>query len=325
LLELGAGFNPEFTGRENVYFQGAILGISAAEMDKRIDDIVEFADIGDFIDQPVRAYSSGMFVRLAFSAAIHVEPDILVVDEALSVGDAIFQRRCTKRMKDLSERGVTILFVSHDLHLVERFCDRVIVLDQGRQVCDSAATDAVVFYQNLIEEQAADVAAGSTVRVEDRYGTGEVAVNGVRLFAADGQLCSELVTGEDLIVDMHYDAPAPIKDVYFGCSVWTTDGIRVGTASMVFHHAEPVRTTLEGEFSVRMTLTGLQLLPGHYMLRGGVYDERLQHALCLWGWTGKPLGAFTVRASTRNGFVLKDSLGLVMLPSQWQVSKGRDE
>ena len=132
LLELGAGFNPEFTGRENVYFQGALMGFTQVQMAERFDDIVEFADIGEFIDQPVRMYSSGMFVRLAFAAAINVGPDVLVVDEALSVGDAAFQQKCFDRIYDIQSRGMTMLAVSHNPYQIERLCTRVAVMDGGR-------------------------------------------------------------------------------------------------------------------------------------------------------------------------------------------------
>jgi lipopolysaccharide transport system ATP-binding protein len=130
LLELGAGFNPEFTGRENVYFQGAVMGFTKAEMDARFDEIAAFADIGEFIDQPVRTYSSGMYVRLAFSVAIHVEPEILVVDEALSVGDALFTQKCFRFLTEFRKKG-TLIVVSHDLHAVKGLCERVLWLDQG--------------------------------------------------------------------------------------------------------------------------------------------------------------------------------------------------
>lgn len=131
LLELGSGFNPEFTGRENVYFQGAIMGIPEAEMDARFDEIAAFADIGEFIDRPVRTYSSGMFVRLAFAVAVAVEPDILVVDEALSVGDAKFQAKCFRKFEKLKNAGKTILFVSHSTEQITRFCDSALLLEQG--------------------------------------------------------------------------------------------------------------------------------------------------------------------------------------------------
>ena len=131
LLELGSGFNPEFTGRENVYLNGAILGLSREEIDRRFDAIADFADIGEFIDQPVKTYSSGMMVRLAFSVSVNVEPDILIIDEALAVGDAAFQFKCIDRLERLTRSGVTILFVSHDLSTVKAFCDHAIYLDQG--------------------------------------------------------------------------------------------------------------------------------------------------------------------------------------------------
>jgi len=134
LLELGSGFNPEFTGRENVYFQGAIMGIPEVEMDAKVHEITAFADIGEFIDQPVRTYSSGMFVRLAFAVAVVVEPDILVVDEALSVGDAKFQAKCFRKFEKLKNAGKTILFVSHSIEQITRFCDSVILLDQGHLI-----------------------------------------------------------------------------------------------------------------------------------------------------------------------------------------------
>lgn len=131
LLELGAGFNPEFTGRENVYFQGAILGFTKPQMDARFKDIVDFAGIGNFIDEPVRSYSSGMFVRLAFATAINTDPDILIIDEALGVGDAEFQERCFTRMRMMQKSGTTILFVSHAIPAVRNFCDRAIWMDKG--------------------------------------------------------------------------------------------------------------------------------------------------------------------------------------------------
>jgi lipopolysaccharide transport system ATP-binding protein len=146
LLELGAGFNPEFTGRENVYFQGAVLGIAQKEMARRFNDIAAFADIGEFIDQPVRTYSSGMFVRLAFSVAIHVDPQILVVDEALAVGDAIFQAKCFQRIKSIQKAGGSILLVTHVLEQVGHFCDRVLILDSGNLLADGNASETLTLY-----------------------------------------------------------------------------------------------------------------------------------------------------------------------------------
>ncbi|HNV58840.1 MAG TPA: ABC transporter ATP-binding protein [Rhodoferax sp.] len=143
LLELGAGFNPEFTGRENVYFQGAILGISELEIRLRFDDIADFAGIGEFIDRPVRTYSSGMFVRLAFSVAIHVDPDILVIDEALAVGDVKFQAKCFQRIKSIQREGGAIVLVTHSLEQVGHICDRVIVIDRGKLIAIGGVSETL--------------------------------------------------------------------------------------------------------------------------------------------------------------------------------------
>lgn len=150
LLELGAGFNPEFTGRENIYLAGAVLGMSEAEIKGKYQAIVEFADIGEFIDHPVKSYSSGMMVRLAFSLQVHVDPDILIVDEALSVGDIFFQQRCIAKIREILDRGVTLLFVSHGLNSVKSLCSRAIHLEKGVIRADGLASDVCDAYQNTM-------------------------------------------------------------------------------------------------------------------------------------------------------------------------------
>ncbi len=150
LLELGAGFNPEFTGRENVYLNAAILGLSRGDIDARFDDIARFADIGQFIDQPVKTYSSGMYVRLAFAVAINVDPDILVVDEALSVGDEAFQRKCFARIEDIKDKGGTILFVSHGAQTIVQLCDRALLIDRGELILAGRPKQVVSQYQRLV-------------------------------------------------------------------------------------------------------------------------------------------------------------------------------
>ncbi|MBE9013894.1 ABC transporter ATP-binding protein [Pseudanabaenaceae cyanobacterium LEGE 13415] len=147
LLELGSGFNPEFTGRQNVFFNGRILGLSQEEIEQKFDKIAEFADIGDFIDQPVKTYSSGMFVRLAFAVAVNTDPDILIVDEALAVGDVYFQQKCFTRLRELRDSGVTLLFVSHDSSLVCKLCDRAILMEHGKMVLDATPRQVVDLYE----------------------------------------------------------------------------------------------------------------------------------------------------------------------------------
>ncbi|HJT96920.1 MAG TPA: ABC transporter ATP-binding protein [Rhodanobacteraceae bacterium] len=159
LLELGAGFNPEFTGRENVFLNGAVLGLTREETEQRFDAIVAFADVGDFIDQPVKTYSSGMFIRLAFAVAINVEPEILVVDEALAVGDEAFQRKCYARIQRIRENGATVLFVSHSAGTVAELCDRVALLDAGEMIALGAPKPVISRYHKLLYAPAGEAAA----------------------------------------------------------------------------------------------------------------------------------------------------------------------
>lgn len=148
LIEVGAGFHPDLSGRENVYLNAAILGMSKSEIDAQFDDIVAFSEIGDFIDQEVKHYSSGMFMRLAFSVAVHVDVDILLVDEVLSVGDAPFRAKCAQRIRELTQQGITMLVVSHDLNMVNELCDRGIVLSKGKQIFDGPVAEAVELMKN---------------------------------------------------------------------------------------------------------------------------------------------------------------------------------
>ncbi|MCC6094156.1 MAG: ABC transporter ATP-binding protein [Eubacterium sp.] len=158
LLELGAGFNMEYTGIENIYLNGTMIGFSKAEIDQRMNSILQFADIGDFVYQPVKTYSSGMFVRLAFAVAINIDPEILIVDEALSVGDVFFQAKCYKKFEDFKEQGKTILFVSHDLGSISRYCDRVVLLNKGVKLAEGTPKDMIDLYKKLLVNQV-DVSA----------------------------------------------------------------------------------------------------------------------------------------------------------------------
>lgn len=156
LLELGAGFNMEYTGIENVYLNGSMIGFTKEEIDAKMDDILSFADIGDFVYQPVKTYSSGMFVRLAFAVAINIEPEILIVDEALSVGDVFFQNKCYKKFEEFKEQGKTILFVSHDLGSIAKYCDRVVLLNKGRKMDEGIPADMIDLYKKLLVNQVDD-------------------------------------------------------------------------------------------------------------------------------------------------------------------------
>ncbi len=212
LLELGAGFHPDLSGRENVYLNGAILGLRRAEIDAAFDDIVDFAGVRDFIDAPIRTYSSGMYVRLGFAIAVHVDPDVLLVDEVLSVGDAAFQERSLARMRSFIQRGRTVVLVSHDLGAIRALCARTVVLDHGRLVFDGATEDAIEHYSDLVAGRASVSATPGTP--PDRTGDGRARVGEVRLLL-DGRpadAAQPLPSGATVQVVLPFSASEEIID-----------------------------------------------------------------------------------------------------------------
>jgi lipopolysaccharide transport system ATP-binding protein len=224
LLELGAGFNPEFTGRENVYINGEIMGLSRGEIDRAIGSIENFAEIGEFFDHPVKLYSSGMYVRLAFSTAIHVEPDILVVDEALAVGDAVFSSRCVRKFEELQRGGMTILFVSHDLGLVKQICHRAIFLHHGRIVEEGEPSHVINRYVGTVLERqkAALPPAGNgpdtaPMQFSHRHGDRLAEVSTVEIFSSSGQPTRAANGGEHLRISFtarfHQDQAEPMAGI----------------------------------------------------------------------------------------------------------------
>ncbi|MGO4880923.1 MAG: ABC transporter ATP-binding protein [Bryobacteraceae bacterium] len=201
LLELGAGFNPEFTGRENVFLNGEIMGLTRAEIERAMPSIEAFAEIGEFIARPVKEYSSGMYVRLAFATAIHVDPEILIVDEALAVGDAVFANRCVRKFEELRERRITVLFVSHDLGLVKQLSDRAILLLNGRMEAQGAPSDVINRYIGLVlEKQQATQEKRQRFEATFRHGDGVSEILGVDLLNAGGEPVSCVSGGEPITV-----------------------------------------------------------------------------------------------------------------------------
>src|SRR5207248_7249026 len=206
LLEVGTGFHPELTGRENIYLNGSILGMRKAEIDRKFDEIVAFAEVEKFLDTPVKHYSSGMFIRLAFSVAAHLEPEILIVDEVLAVGDAEFQKKCLARMHDVSLSGRTVLFVSHNMAAVQQLCTRGIVLQEGSVAFDGSVDAAV---QRYLEQTHAGAAASLQDRA-DRRGSGRLRFTGVRFFDGDGNPVTVALSGRELRIRFDYEADPAI-------------------------------------------------------------------------------------------------------------------
>jgi lipopolysaccharide transport system ATP-binding protein len=202
LLELGAGFNPEFSGRENVYLNGEIMGLSRAETERAFPHIEAFAEIGEFIDRPVKEYSSGMYVRLAFATAIHVEPDVLIVDEALAVGDAIFANRCLQKLEELKSRNVTILFVSHDLGLVKRLCHRAILMMKGEILCQGSPSEVVNRYVALVHDRNATTAEKSELTGNYRHGDRASTIQEIRILDSGGKKVDAVPAGDDITIEV---------------------------------------------------------------------------------------------------------------------------
>jgi ABC-type polysaccharide/polyol phosphate transport system ATPase subunit len=228
LLELGAGFNPEFSGRENVYLNGEIMGLSRAEIEKAMPSIEAFAEIGEFIERPVKEYSSGMYVRLAFSTAIHVDPEILIVDEALAVGDAVFANRCVRKFQELRERKITVLFVSHDLGLVKQLSDRAILLLGGRIEAEGHPKDVINRYIGLVlERQEPRNRKGDRVRGSYRHGDGSSEILGVEILNALGDPVASVASGEPITVRVRSRFISAVSDPMVGILIRTRIGMDV--------------------------------------------------------------------------------------------------
>src|SRR5947209_16188982 len=247
LLELGAGFNPEFTGIENIYLNAALLGFSKSEIEARLPEIKRFAEIGDFVEQPVKTYSSGMYVRLAFAIAVSAEPQILIVDEALAVGDAVFQHRCLRRIKEMQEGGATILFVSHDPHTIRALCTRAILFNAGRMETDGKPSDVLNRYQKIIMSRQRDYESKRLVAAEAdeseelavldesfrplrytyRHGDGTAEILSVELLDAARQPIEFVETGESVMVRVRARLNAEENDPVCGFLIRDRHGIHI--------------------------------------------------------------------------------------------------
>lgn len=287
LLELGAGFNPELTGRENVRLNGPLMGLGAAQIEHRLPEIVEFAGIGDFIDQPVRSYSSGMFVRLAFSMATSVEPDILIIDEALSVGDGVFARKSFERIMALKERGATVLFCSHSLFQVESLCERAIWLHEGRLRFDGPSAQAVVAYNAFLADLDGGVDRGratdqsganagpavDAIAVRPRMASAAASIESVTLLspATDGAALRSRHDALALRIVFRSDPSIPCPTL--GITVHSSDGRTLSSAGSWLDGITLPRDA-EGRVEARLEFPALPLLKGRYSLSVYVLCDR---------------------------------------------------
>jgi len=286
LLELGAGFNMEYTGIENIYLNGTMIGFSEKEIDEKLQDILDFADIGEYVYQPVKTYSSGMFVRLAFAVAINIEPEILIVDEALSVGDVFFQAKCYHKFEEFKAMGKTIVFVSHDLSSISKYCDRVILLNQGDKLGEGSPKEMIDAYKRVLVGQYEKVDPSKIKAIDDlskeekglldginpetlEYGTKQANICEYYITDSNGVRTTAIIKGSKFTIHMKVkfedSLPAPI----FAFSVKNPIGVEVTGTNTMFEKAflEPVNAgeTYEVEFTQNMDLQG-----GEYLISFGV-------------------------------------------------------
>ena len=270
LLELGTGFDFELSGEQNIITNGLLLGMTRAEIDERHDDIVRFSELGEFVKEPLRTFSSGMVMRLAFSIAVHADPACLVVDEALSVGDAHFQQKCMRRIREFRERGGSIIFVSHDLNAVKMLCDRAIVLEGGRSVFAGVPEEAVNFYNKLIADEEDRAELESPARERHVFGNGQVEIESAQVLGADSG-SSVLSAGEQAIIRLHCLSHVELEDMTAGFVIRDRFGQDVyGTNSFYLAQKIPLgegqRCSLE--FSLAMDIA-----PGPYTLTAALHSR----------------------------------------------------
>jgi ABC-type polysaccharide/polyol phosphate transport system ATPase subunit len=299
LIELGAGFHPEISGRENVFINGIMLGLSKREIQRRFDEIVEFAELKDFIDAPVKTYSSGMYMRLGFAVAIHVDPEVLLIDEVLAVGDQAFTVKCLDKFAEFRRRNKTILLVTHSLDLVEKFCDRALWLDKGRTLAEGEPKRVVAAYlidvekaeeQQLAKDEAARVAevqatsrdadlnrpsdvvsspADMFQATEGRWGSREVEITEVALIGKDGTPGHVFQSGEPLEVRVKTRAHQTTTDFVFGIGLFNADGMCCYGTNTNIEELEPA--SIEGSGELKFRIESLELVEGTYKIDVAVH------------------------------------------------------
>jgi len=299
LLELGAGFHPDLSGRENVFLYGAIMGIPRQRMMERFDAIVEFAGLKDFIDQPVKHYSSGMYVRLGFAVAVEVDPDILLIDEVLAVGDAAFQKKCIDKMREFRRQGKTMLIISHDLQTIQRISDRILFLDRGRMMGLGAPKTMIGEYEGLTRRRNTEI-------YQREWGTGEVKITGVRFHDAEGTERDTFQWGGELYATVRYQAERAIPSPVFGFSVSDSEGRVVHGSNTQVAGLEIDR--IEGEGAVTLHLREVPMAAGLFLFSFSVHsaDHRVNYH--------RMDNCFPITIECRQNFE-----GYAYMPSAWST------
>jgi lipopolysaccharide transport system ATP-binding protein len=313
MIELGAGFHPELTGRENVYLNGSILGMSRPQIRSRFEEIVEFADIGAFLDTPVKRYSSGMFVRLGFAVAAHVDAKVLLVDEVLAVGDVGFQRKCLRRLTELRRAGAAVIFVSHNLHLVQGLASRALFLDRGVVKACGTVSEVVAKYVDFVNIGTDVPEKGPLKSATDD----DAEITGITFIDSRGNAIDRVECGSALGVRISYASKRELRACRVGFSLWTPEGVRVATLDTGIDGEKMALRAGEGH--IDCLIPELPLLPDRYFVRGGIYDGETGWPVNRWGWEGGEVTSIVVSAGTRysGSVVLTREHGIVHIRADW--------
>lgn len=276
LLEVGTGFHSELTGRENTYMSGAILGMKRREIDRRFDEIVAFSEVGRYIDTPVKHYSSGMYLRLAFAVAAHLEPEILIVDEVLAVGDAAFQRKCLNKMDEVASSGKTVLFVSHNMSAVLRLCHTGLLLKQGRAIHYGTAADVVAKYLEQSIRLSGQVSFDLSARPHERVR--DVAFTGARVLDVEGKASPTVRVTQGCQVEIDFRVRAPIRYPQISIRLWNNQGICVLVSTNMDNDLGKLNAIMDpGEYTTRCPIPPDYLRPGSYLIDLVAGIPNLQH------------------------------------------------
>lgn len=285
LIEVGAGFHPLLTGRENIYVNGAILGMSKKEIERKLDAIIDFADIGDFVDSPVKHYSSGMYVRLGFAIAIHTEPDILLMDEILAVGDAAFQKKCFNSLRNFTERGGTLLFVSHDLSITVSLCDQVVLFLGGKMVLKGSSNEVINYYKGIISSgmfQDENVVNASHLPESHRFGAGGAEIFDLALCSATGKKTNIFFSGEILVVKFCGRFDKSVADPVYGLTVKDKNGLDLYMSDTFRLNKEFPAVSPGSVVQVEMEFS-LPLIAGTYFITVVISELGSNGHICLDG------------------------------------------
>ncbi len=289
LIELGTGFHREFSGRANVYLNASLLGLSRAEIDARLPGLIEFSGLGEFIDRPLKTYSSGMWVRLAFSIAININPTILLIDEALAVGDILFQQKCLRRLREFQESGVTIVFVSHDLNAIKMLCQRALLLENGTLVYQGSPDDATEFYLQRLSRQGADrsqldlrtveVGGRSYNKNYRRYGTREAEITAFGMTDEDGRPVTKALTGRTCVFDLEVVINQDIDELTAGILIKDRFGNEMFGTNSHYHRVTMAQLVAGRQFVVAFRIN-LALAPGPYFVTASLHSGRTHFEKC---------------------------------------------